>query len=86
MHSLLRKEITSIQESFKLTSSNMGYKVISNPDSGYKHSDFTSAYQLSDKLDDFRKISEKLKEVFFKFCRYAQNNGCSRVLQQINLS
>jgi len=78
-----RKEITSIQKAFKVTASNMKHKVISHLDSGYKHSDFTSAYLLSDKLDDFRKITEKLKEVFFKFCNYAQNNGHSKVLQQI---
>ena len=44
------KEIALIQKTFTKTVSNMRHKVISHLDSGYRHSDFTSAYLLADKL------------------------------------
>jgi len=82
-HSDFIKEITSTQKAFKETASNIRHKVISHLDSGYKHSGFVSAYLLSDKLNDFIKITKELKEVFFTFCNYAKNDGHCKVLYQV---
>jgi hypothetical protein len=77
------KEIALIQNNFTATVSNMRHKVISHLDSGYKHSDFTSAYLLSDKLDGLIKITFGLKEVFFKFCNWAQDNAHDKILRKV---
>jgi len=61
----------------------MRHKVVSHLDSGFKHSDFTSAYLLSDKIDDFIKITANLKATFFKLSNWAQYNSHYSILQQI---
>lgn len=83
-HSTFIKETDAIKKEFKRVVLNMRHKVVSHLDSGFKHSDFTSAYLLSDKLDDLIKITADLKTTFFKFSNWAQGNSHYSILQQVN--
>lgn len=85
-YQIFLKEIEVIKKNFKILASNMRHKVVSHLDSGFKHSDFTSAYLLSNKLDNFIKIVSNLKRVFFKFSNYAQNQSHNNILQQVKVA
>lgn len=78
-----KEKITLVKNAFISCAPNMRHKVISHLDSQYKHSDFTSAYLLSDKLNDLIKITSELKEVFFKFCNRSQDDGRHKILRQV---
>jgi histidyl-tRNA synthetase len=79
------RETDAIKKEFKRVALNMRHKVVSHLDSGFKHSDFTSAYLLSDKLDDLIKITADLKTTFFKFANWAESSNHNRILQQLKL-
>ena len=83
-YSVFVKEMDVIKKEFKRVVSNMRHKVVSHLDSSYKHSDFTSAYLLSDKLDDLIKITADLKTTFFKFSNWAKGNNHYNILQQVS--
>ena len=83
-YSTFVNEMDVVKKEFERVISNMRHKVVSHLDSGYKHSDFTSAYLLSDKLDDLIEIIANLKKIFFKFSNWAQGGSHDSILQQIS--
>jgi hypothetical protein len=83
-YSTFIKETDAIKKEFKRVALNMRHKVVSHLDSDFKHSDFTSAYLLPDKLDNFIKITADLKKVFFKFSNWADYDSHYSILQQVN--
>jgi hypothetical protein len=82
------KKTNNIEKDSEETILNMRHKVVSHLDQNFKHSDFVSGYMFtnefdSKKLEDLLKITNELKQVFFKFTNWSINQNRDDVLDQI---
>lgn len=77
-------EIASISKSFKnILPVSLRHKVAAHIDQEFVHADFTNAYIIPDSVEKYISLIQTLKESFFKFCNYAQNDyPFEKILEQ----
>ncbi len=79
-----QREIKEIKKRFEqITPWSLRNKVGAHLDSAFKHTDFSCAYLLPEKLDEFIRITAALKKSFFKFTTHVESNSLLQIEKQL---
>ncbi len=81
-----KNDIGKIKKLFeKNYTTHLRHKIAAHLDKKYKHEDFVCAYMVPEKLNDYISVVSNLKDVFFKFTNYSQDNYLAQIKEESDI-